>query len=198
MRDARCVGACGSRVWWVRCRYGCVCLRLLFAGELPSRSGCQSGRGNVIRHGQEADSRGCCCTGRDPEKWVSRRCARCGYMAVHEFADKGVVCGQTWGSDVPRGRPRRLGHDAGVQGLQKGSVFNKLSSAARVELVVSGGQPGCGPGRSIGRARFARLPLRHMLPPRIRVMSTADLLIVVIPGDCIHDHPPPADPPTVN
>ena len=61
-----------------------------------------------------------------------------GYMIVHDFAGKGVVCGQTWAAMC-----LVVDHEGSVsmRGF-KGSVFNKLSSAVRSELVVSGGQPG--------------------------------------------------------
>ena len=49
-----------------------------------------------------------------------------GYMIVHDFAGKGVVCGQTWAAMC-----LVVDHEGSVsmRGF-KGSVFNKLSSAA--------------------------------------------------------------------
>ena len=79
-------------------------------------------------------------------------------MIVHEFADKGVVCGQTWAAMC-----LVVDHEGSVtmRGF-KGSVFNKLSSAVRSELVVSGGQPGSQWRPSEVRSA-ARILLQHML-----------------------------------
>ena len=56
----------------------------------------------------------------------------------------------------------------------KGSVFNKLSSAARVELVVSGGQPG-----SQWRPSEVRKAAIAAYAPRIREESTAEAQIAL-------------------
>ena len=93
-----------------------------------------------------------------------------GYMIVHDFAGKGVVCGQTWAAMC-----LVVDHEGSVsmRGF-KGSVFNKLSSAVRSELVVSGGQPG-----SQWRPSEVRMAAMAAYAPEVRQDSTAEAQVAL-------------------